>query len=79
MKLFEKKIAGENDARFRVSWRAKNWRERNAKFFARRKIGAGDETRTRDVHLGKVVLYQLSYTREKPPVLNSQKILKTKT
>jgi hypothetical protein len=27
------------------------------------KIGAGDEARTRDVHLGKVVLYQLSYTR----------------
>ena len=25
--------------------------------------GAGDEARTRDVHLGKVVLYQLSYTR----------------
>ena len=28
-----------------------------------RKTGAGDEARTRDVHLGKVVLYQLSYTR----------------
>ena len=27
------------------------------------KIGAGDEARTRDGHLGKVVLYQLSYTR----------------
>ena len=27
------------------------------------KTGAGDEARTRDVHLGKVVLYQLSYTR----------------
>jgi hypothetical protein len=27
------------------------------------KVGAGDEARTRDVHLGKVVLYQLSYTR----------------
>ncbi len=26
-------------------------------------FGAGDEARTRDVHLGKVVLYQLSYTR----------------
>ena len=25
--------------------------------------GAGEETRTLDVHLGKVVLYQLSYTR----------------
>ena len=27
--------------------------------------GAGEETRTLDVHLGKVVLYQLSYAREK--------------
>jgi hypothetical protein len=27
-------------------------------------IGAGDETRTRDINLGKVALYQLSYTRE---------------
>jgi hypothetical protein len=25
--------------------------------------GADDETRTRDIHLGKVVLYQLSYIR----------------
>ena len=28
------------------------------------KGGAGDETRTRDIFLGKEVLYQLSYTRE---------------
>ena len=28
-----------------------------------RKIGAADEARTRDIHLGKVVLYQLSYSR----------------
>jgi hypothetical protein len=27
--------------------------------------GAGEETRTLDVHLGKVVLYQLSYARER--------------
>ena len=27
------------------------------------KEGAGDETRTRDINLGKVALYQLSYTR----------------
>ena len=26
-------------------------------------IGAVDETRTRDLHLGKVALYQLSYYR----------------
>ena len=29
--------------------------------------GAGDEIRTRDIYLGKVVLYQLSYSREKKP------------
>ena len=28
------------------------------------KTGAGDETRTRDINLGKVALYQLSYTRD---------------
>ena len=27
------------------------------------KTRADDETRTRDIHLGKVVLYQLSYVR----------------
>ena len=27
------------------------------------KFGAGDEIRTRDIYLGKVVLYQLSYSR----------------
>ncbi len=26
-------------------------------------IGAGDEIRTRDIHLGRVALYQLSYSR----------------
>ena len=29
------------------------------------KNGAGNETRTRDSYLGKVVLYQLSYARSK--------------
>ena len=31
------------------------------------KSGAGDETRTRDINLGKVALYQLSYTRACEP------------
>ena len=31
--------------------------------FFRQGIGAVDETRTRDLHLGKVALYQLSYYR----------------
>ena len=30
-------------------------------------IGAGNETRTRDPDLGKVVLYQLSYSRNGVP------------
>ena len=29
------------------------------------KFGAGNETRTRDLYLGKVSLYQLSYSRVK--------------
>ncbi len=29
-------------------------------------FGAGNEVRTRDLDLGKVALYQLSYTRFKP-------------
>ena len=32
-----------------------------------RKSGAGNETRTRDPDLGKVVLYQLSYSRMASP------------
>ena len=32
---------------------------RNSKF-----TGAGDETRTRDPQLGRLMLYQLSYSRE---------------
>src|SRR3972149_955597 len=32
-------------------------------FLRRGKIGAGDGARTRDLNLGKVALYQLSYSR----------------
>src|SRR5437762_13617537 len=37
-------------------------------FFRRAEFGAGDGIRTRDIDLGKVALYQLSYSRptEKP-------------
>ena len=31
--------------------------------------GAGDESRTRDLNLGKVALYQLSYSRSEPSIL----------
>ena len=40
----------------------KNARSRDRAFGGN---GAGEEVRTLDVHLGKVVLYQLSYAREK--------------
>ena len=49
-----------------VRLRSKLLRTRSRLRFAtalQAKAGAGDEARTRDVHLGKVVLYQLSYTR----------------
>jgi hypothetical protein len=40
--------------------------------------GAGNEARTRDLNLGKVALYQLSYSRisldQHPPDLNDVKI-----
>src|SRR5207302_9482270 len=35
------------------------------------KPGAGDETRTRDIDLGKVALYQLSYSRTASRILAS--------
>ncbi len=34
-------------------------------------FGAGNETRTRDPDLGKVVLYQLSYSRKSDAVMAS--------
>ena len=45
------------------------------------RIGAGDETRTRDINLGKVALYQLSYTRRvdnisKPSEVDRQRFFK---
>ena len=36
---------------------------RGGRTCVRRNVGAVDETRTRDLHLGKVALYQLSYYR----------------
>ena len=42
------------------------------------KIGAGNETRTRDPNLGKVVLYQLSYSRPpKEPIFLSTRYLES--
>ena len=39
------------------------YKNRNAAAFLFYLIGAGDEARTRYLHLGKVALYQMSYTR----------------
>ncbi len=36
-------------------------------------FGAGNETRTRDLNLGKVALYQLSYSRISKPQLYAKK------
>ena len=45
-------------------------------------FGAGDEIRTRDPQLGRLMLYQLSYTRPKSlPIVNFQlpiKVIKAK-
>ena len=37
--------------------------------------GAGDESRTRDLNLGKVALYQLSYSRKCPAFLLLQHLV----
>ena len=44
-------------------------RKADAKASAFSFFGAGDEARTRYLHLGKVALYQMSYTREGHDVL----------
>ncbi len=43
-----------------------------------RKSGAGDGIRTRDIDLGKVALYQLSYSRANSSIILLQNILKVK-
>ena len=40
------------------------YKNRNAIAFLFYFIGAGDEARTRYLHLGKVALYRMSYTRK---------------
>ena len=44
---------------------------------APQKNGAVDGTRTRDIHLGKVALYQLSYYRIKPGALGRNRTTDT--
>ncbi len=43
------------------------YKNRNANAFLFYFIGAGDEARTRYLHLGKVALYRMSYTRISTP------------
>ena len=45
--------------------RAWTGRKGSQSLFQRQVIGAGEGIRTLDIHLGKVVLYQLSYARKK--------------
>ncbi len=42
-------------------------------------FGAGDEARTRYLHLGKVALYQMSYTRISVPVLSEPWCLRSES
>ena len=42
--------------------------------YTRRICGAVDEARTRDLHLGKVALYQLSYYRTQPEVVRAKRL-----
>ena len=52
----------QRQSRFCLGTRIYRWSQQ-ALFKQEGEIGAGNETRTRDFHLGKVVLYQLSYSR----------------
>ena len=57
---------GDNDTGSAKNSEAFTWKKVNKKAAEEQRLfgnGAGEETRTLDVHLGKVVLYQLSYTR----------------
>ena len=51
----------------------------------KKEFGAGDESRTRDLNLGKVALYQLSYSRVawdtsvKPDVRDSSTFMERET
>ena len=47
-------------------------------FFISLGIGAGNEARTRDLNLGKVALYQLSYSRKKLSVHYRSLVAKVK-
>ena len=42
------------------------WRHMNLAGYPRKTFGAGNEARTRYLHLGKVALYRMSYARMKP-------------
>ncbi len=49
----------------------KNKKEKQMLFASAFSFGAGDEARTRYLHLGKVALYRMSYTRRNMMYYNS--------
>ena len=57
------KLERETDLNWPASGRDPLGLQCYSQFFYIFEIGAGNETRTRDPNLGKVVLYQLSYSR----------------
>ena len=68
-------LASISGLRFRGPCRAKP----RLKSRLRSEPGAGNETRTRDPDLGKVVLYQLSYSRVGPRILRTDRQVSTLT
>ena len=50
---------------------ATNWRSTNWTTVTITILGAGNEARTRDIQLGRLTLYQLSYSRKKGNIIKS--------
>ena len=66
--ITEKRIFGAvlsltAEPRQRLRFESRNWTDFNCRERVIEKVGAGDGVRTRDINLGKVALYQLSYSR----------------
>jgi hypothetical protein len=64
---FIPKSFGEDTKCQRRATNQKAGKTKNLPYWAGFEIGAGDEVRTRDLDLGKVALYQLSYSRLSQP------------
>ena len=58
------------EERWHIAQKVKRAKKKPSDFHLRAfKFGAGNEARTRDLNLGKVALYQLSYSRTKSNIL----------